>query len=104
MDVHCATCGEPYDTYHMRHDAIWETDLDQAAIKAFTGTLTKEVKEAFRRAGYVLAGSVYAIVRCPSCPKDKPTDREGAEKRAVISELLAGDEDGIAATLEDFGL
>lgn len=25
MDVTCATCGEPWDTYHMRHDAVWDT-------------------------------------------------------------------------------
>jgi hypothetical protein len=25
MDVHCATCGEPWDTYHIRHDAVYET-------------------------------------------------------------------------------
>ena len=23
MDVHCTTCGEPWDVYHLRHDAIY---------------------------------------------------------------------------------
>ena len=30
MDVHCSSCGEPWDVYHLRHDAIFETDLDPA--------------------------------------------------------------------------
>lgn len=25
MDVHCATCGEPWDTYQLRHDEVHET-------------------------------------------------------------------------------
>ena len=27
MDVHCTTCGEPWDVYHLWHDAIFETGL-----------------------------------------------------------------------------
>ena len=34
MDVLCTTCGEPWDVYHLRHDAIHETDLDHAEAKA----------------------------------------------------------------------
>lgn len=26
MDIKCATCGEPWDTYHLRHDEVHETD------------------------------------------------------------------------------
>ena len=37
MDVHCTTCGEPWDVYHLRHDAIYETDLSHAEAKAWTG-------------------------------------------------------------------
>ena len=29
MDVHCSTCGEPWDVYHLRHDAIYETGLSR---------------------------------------------------------------------------
>jgi hypothetical protein len=35
MDVHCTTCGEPWDVYHLRHDAIYETDLSHAALAAW---------------------------------------------------------------------
>ena len=34
MDVHCTTCGEPWDVYHLRQDAIYETDLSHAEAKA----------------------------------------------------------------------
>ena len=30
MDVHCSTCGEPWDVYHLWHDAIFETGLSHA--------------------------------------------------------------------------
>jgi hypothetical protein len=36
MDVHCTTCGEPWDVYHLRHDAIYETDLSQAMADRLT--------------------------------------------------------------------
>lgn len=26
MDIKCATCGEPWDTHHLRHDEIFETE------------------------------------------------------------------------------
>jgi hypothetical protein len=35
MDVHCSTYGEPWDTYHLRHDAISETDVDFADAEAW---------------------------------------------------------------------
>src|SRR6266540_3927582 len=35
MDVHCSTCGEPWDVYHLRHEAIFETDLSQAEAEAW---------------------------------------------------------------------
>jgi len=27
MDVHCSTCNEPWDVYHLWHEAIFETGL-----------------------------------------------------------------------------
>lgn len=32
MDVHCSTGGEPWDVYHLRHDAIYETDPSSKAL------------------------------------------------------------------------
>jgi len=109
MDVHCTTCGEPWDVYHLRHDAIYETDLAHAEAKAWT-QLSPQVKlldryrEKFRAAGYEFGGSVLNVLRCQACPKGAQPDPDKAAMKAGIVELLGDDEDGIAATMEDFDL
>ena len=35
MDVHCSTCFEPWDTYHLRHDEIYETSLSVEEAEAW---------------------------------------------------------------------
>lgn len=109
MDVHCTTCGEPWDVYHLRHDAIHETDLDQAEAKAWSGLspqlrLSQRYREKFKAAGYEFGNSIMNVLRCPACPKDAKIDPDKAALKAGIVEILGDDEDGIAATLEDFGL
>jgi len=109
MDVHCTTCGEPWDVYHLRHDAIYETDLSHEEAKAWT-RLSPQVKlldryrEKFRAVGYEFGGSILNVIRCPACPNDAKPDADKAAMKAGIVELLGDDEDGIAATMEDFGL
>ena len=109
MDVHCTTCGEPWDVYHLRHDAIYETDLSHAEAKAWA-QLSPQVKlldryrEKFRAVGYEFGGSILNVLRCPACPKGAKPDPDKAAMKAGIVELLGDDEDGIAATMEDFGL
>ncbi len=109
MDVHCTTCGEPWDVHHLRHDAIHETDLSLAEAKTWT-QLSPQVKlldryrEKFRAIGYEFGGSILNVLRCPACPKDAKPNPDKAALKAGIVELLGDDEDGIAATMEDFGL
>ena len=109
MDVHCTTCGEPWDVYHLRHDAIFETDLDHAEAQAWRELspqlrLSQRYREKFMAAGYEFGASVMSVLRCPACPKDARPDPDKAALKAGIVEILGDDEDGIAATLEDFGL
>jgi hypothetical protein len=109
MDVHCTTCGEPWDTYHLRHDAIYETDLSHAEAKAWTQLspavkLIDRYREKFKAAGYEFGSSVLNVMRCPACAKDAKPDPDKAAMKATIVELLGDDEDGIAATMEDYGL
>ena len=109
MDVHCSACGEPWDTYHLRHDAIYETDLSHAEARAWTGLppqlkLLDRYREKFKAIGYEFGGSVMNVLRCPCCPKDARPDPDKAALKAGIVELLGDDEDGIAATMEDYGL
>jgi hypothetical protein len=109
MDVHCTTCGEPWDTYHLRHDAIHETGLSPAEAKAWSALPTQErlasrFREKFAGAGYEFGGSLMVLMRCPACPKGAKPDQEKAALKAGLAEILGDDEDGLAATLEDFGL
>ena len=109
MDVHCTACGEPWDVYHLRHDAIYETDLSPAEAKTWTQLspplkLNDRYREKFKAAGYEFGGSILDVLRCPACPKDAKPDPDKAAMKAGIVELLGDDEDGIAATMEDFGL
>jgi len=109
MDVHCTTCGEPWDVYHLLHEAIFETDLDHAEAKSWSGLspqlrLSHRYREKFKTAGYEFGTSVINVMRCPSCPKDAKPNPDKAALKAGIVEILGDDEDGIAATMEDFGL
>ena len=109
MDVHCSTCGEPWDVYHLRYDAIFETDLDHAEAKAWTGLsatlrLSKRYREKFQAAGYEFGASILDVMRCPCCPQGAKPDPDKAALKAGLVEILGEDEDGIAATMEDYGL
>jgi hypothetical protein len=109
MDVHCSTCGEPWDTYHLWHDAVYETGLSEKAVKNWhtlppRRKLSDHYRAEFRAAGWEFGGSVINVVRCPCCPKGATPDPEKVVIKAAIEELLGEDEDGLAATFEDHHL
>ena len=89
--------------------AIYETDLDHAEAKAWTELspqlrLSPRYREKFQVAGYEFGTCIMNVMRCPACPKTAKLDPDKAALKAGIVEILGDDEDGIAATLEDFGL
>ena len=89
MDVHCCNCGEPWDQYHLRHELAEETPHDLAAE------------------GWSFGQNRLVVLRCPACPKDGsglPDAETRIEAVQEIAQLLGDDEDGLASTLEDFGL
>lgn len=109
MDLHCSTCGEPWDVYHLRHDAVFETDLDHAEAEAWRSLspsqrLSARYREKLKTAGYEFGASIFDVVRCPCCPKTAKPDPEKAAMKSAIVEALGDDEDGIASMMEDFGL
>jgi hypothetical protein len=77
MDIHCATCNEPWDTHHIRHDAVHETP---AGLDWLNWDISmEEWAEEANRAGYfvtyndgkaklVKAGKLFFNVG----PKEKP--------------------------------
>lgn len=109
MDVHCTTCGEPWDTYHLWQDAIWETGLDEDKVAEWKELppeekLSERFRSWFRDAGYEFGQSVINVTRCPACPPDAKPDPAKLYLKAEIEAMLAGDEDGLAAHYEDLHL
>jgi hypothetical protein len=109
MDVHCSTCNEPWDAHHLRHDAIFETDIDPEEAEAWltlrsSEQLSPRYREMFKATGYEFGGSILNVQHCPCCPKGAKPDPEKAAMKAGIVEILGDDEDAIASTFEDFGL
>lgn len=77
MDIRCTFCGEPWDIGHVLHDAE---------------------PGSFERRGE-------AIVRCPACDElgeAPPEERAMLRSMRELGELMAGDPDGYAASIEDF--
>ena len=109
MDVTCANCGEPYDTYHMRHDEPYEWDITEAERRRFleTGRFSGSDDPALKAAeaaGWKFAAmSTYAILHCPACKsKTPPRDAiERAQMTSAAASLLGDDMDGLASMLED---
>ena len=109
MDVHCSTCGEPWDTYHLWQDAVFETDLSHEEAEAWCGLphtkkLSDRYRKKFQMAGWEFGQSVINVVRCPCCPKNATPNLERVQTKAALEELLGDDEDGLAATFEDYRL
>ena len=109
MDVHCTTCSEPWDTYHLWHDAIFETGLSHEEAEAWCSLpsaekLNARYREKFRTASYEFGHSVINVIRCPACPKDTKPNVDRLKTKAALEQLLGDDEDGLAATFEDYRL
>lgn len=103
MDVYCSTCGEPYDTYHMRHDNPYDSlpyEEAQSWVKLPSDRqLSEHYRKLFQANGWEFGPSVLNIRRCPCCPAETATDIDHAAE--AIGELLGDDLDGLACELED---
>ena len=89
MDVHCCNCGEPWDQYHLRQE------------------LASMSPEELTAEGWRFGRNRLVVLHCPCCPKDGrhlPDAKERKQAVQEIAQLLGDDEDGLASTLEDFGL
>lgn len=109
MDVKCLTCGEPWDTYHLWHEAIWGTGLPEEEVEEWSKLPRREklnarYRHAFRQAGYEFGTCLIDVRRCPCCPEGAQPEPGKEFMRESIAEMLGSDEDGLAATLEDFGV
>ena len=109
MDVHCSTCNEPWDVYHLWHDSIFETGLSVVEAEAWCSfpcseKLSARYRAEFKATGWQFGQSVINVIHCPCCPKDAKPDPERLQTKAALEQLLGDDEDGLAATYEDYRL
>jgi hypothetical protein len=109
MDVHCSSCNEPWDVYHLWHDAIFETGLTVEEAEAWCALprdqkLSERYRTEFRAVGWEFGQTVINVIRCPDCPKEAKPDRERVATKAALEDLLGDDQDGLAATFEDYRL
>lgn len=107
MDVPCLHCGEPWDSYHLKHDEIHETDLSPEERKAFDGKLNEPYLSALEALGWQFCGSIYSVLRCPCCKKhggpaggDEAYALRAAQAR-VATDMFGDDEDGLIIALND---
>jgi len=66
--------------------------------------LSERYRTEFRTAGWEFGKSVINVVHCPCCPEGAKPDPEKVQTKSLIEEMLDGDEDGLAATFEDYQL
>jgi len=109
MDVHCTTCGEPWDVYHLWHEAIFETSLRHEEAEAWQSLpraekLNDRYRKEFRAVGWEFGHSVINVIRCPCCPKDSKPNLDRLQTKAALEALLGDDEDGLTSTFEDYRL
>ncbi len=109
MDMHCCTCNEPWDIFHLLHDAIFEIGLNAKEAEAWSSLshdqrLSAHYRDKFREAGWEFGMSVVSVIRCPCCPKGSHPNLARVHIKAALEEVLGDDTDGLAATFEDYNL
>ncbi|MGZ5516687.1 MAG: hypothetical protein ACXWJB_01450 [Limisphaerales bacterium] len=109
MDVHCSTCNEPWDVYHLWHDAIFDTGLRPDEAESWcklphAEKLSPRYRDEFKAVGWEFGCGVINVIHCPACPKDAKPNAERIATKAALEDLLGDDEDGLAATFEDYKL
>jgi hypothetical protein len=107
MDVHCTTCGEPWDVDHLWHDAIFDTTLSPEEAETWSRLpraekLSPRYRERFQSAGWTFGRTVLNVIHCPGCGNDAKPNPELLEAKSELEAMLEDDPDGLAATFEDF--
>lgn len=108
MDIHCPSCGEPWDSYHMRYDEPYEWGEPNYRTKDFIDAGSRfngtddPMRKAAEAAGWQFASdSVMSFTACPACRGDAIlADAIDRKARVAIAALVNGDDDdGLVADL-----
>ena len=87
MDVHCSTCNEPWDVYHLWHDAIFETGLSVEEAQEWCSLpRVKKLSEPYRKE--FKAAADYWQRMLPLVPPDSEdarTVRENVEEARKLA-------------------
>lgn len=108
-DVRCRGCGEPWDTYHLRHD-VWH-DMGSRAQAEMAGRIfneTGEIPDWARTSlgieGWTFGRTTLDVRRCPCCDANGG-DRENSDyddMADALHEVLGDDLDAIESEMSDF--
>lgn len=108
MDIHCPSCGEPWDSYHMRYDEPHEWGEPDYRTNDFINGGSRfdgpddPMRKAAEASGWRFASnSVLSLTACPSC-KGASILADAIERRArvaVAAEINGDDDDGLVADL-----
>lgn len=107
MDLHCPTCGEPWDRHHLQFDEVHEWGVSREDAKhfesvcSFTGPDDRILKAAQAAGWQFVSNSVFSITHCPCC-KRRPALEDATDRRAgvsILSQFLDGDPDALASEL-----
>lgn len=106
MDIRCSTCGEPWDTYHLQHDVIYETDLNFNEMEHWRTLsprlqLQPHYREKFATLGWRFGQTILNVVHCPCCPQNATPNEETVAIKAALEDILGDDADGLAAIYDD---
>lgn len=103
-DIRCQGCDEPWDSHHLRHEAIHETSLPEPDCRRFNGRLTPSLRDHFESVGYRFGGTIFSLKSCPCCPNGaRPTaaGRRRSARADVASAVLGSDLDGVWAEITE---
>lgn len=121
-DVLCASCREPWDTYHLKFDGIhefasfedievWEDALREGSnpldIKSLEPTTGEEYGKLFRRMfeanGWKFGGTIFSVLECPACTSAS-SNMDGRELEMLyyaVEDALGNDMDATQVEMED---
>ena len=109
MDVTCAHCGEPWDSYHMLFDEVWEWGLPEATARDFNrnprfGGPADPVRIAAGSSGEHSPGGMRLPPRAGPSWEGGPALPDADErevKTRIAEQLLGDDQDGLIVELAD---
>ncbi len=121
MDIHCPQCNEPWDSYHLLNDEIWNgyDDLSEKDCRRFIksqGKLEPKIQVTLESRGWKFYGkNILTFVACSCCSDNLDWMKENLQpheykeiqtifasrmvEREINCELLEHDLDGLISTL-----